>query len=84
VRLDPAVAPDFLPRSLSDAHRVLNVNSAAPKQVVEKLVTCLRQVWHPDRGPAAERPLRTMKLQQINAAWDIVTGKRAAADGASS
>ena len=77
-RLDRAIEPEFLPRSLNDAHRVLNVNSAAPRHVVEKLVMCLRQVWHPDRGSADERSLRTMKLQQINAAWDIVSGKRPA------
>ena len=59
-------------------HRVLNVNSATPKHVVEKLVLCLRQAWHPDHGSPGERPLRTMKLQQINAAWDIVNGKRPA------
>jgi len=46
--------------------------------VVEKLVLCLRQAWHPDHGSPGERPLRTMKLQQINAAWDIVNGKRPA------
>jgi hypothetical protein len=82
IRLDEAIKPEFLPSSLNDAHRVLNVNSATPKPVVEKLVLCLRQAWHPDHGSAGERSLRTMKLQQINAAWDIVNGKRpAAGDG---
>jgi hypothetical protein len=78
LRPDQTVEPQFLPRSLRDAHRVLNVNSATPKPVVEKLVLCLRQAWHPDLGSPGERPLRTMKLQQINAAWDIVNGKRPA------
>ena len=78
VRLGETIEPEFLPRSLKDAHRVLNVNSATPRAVVEKLVLCLRQAWHPDHGSSGERPLRTMKLQQINAAWDIVNGKRAA------
>ena len=78
IRLDATIKPEFLPRSLSDAHRVLNVNAATPKHVVEKLVLCLRQAWHPDHGAPDERPLRTMKLQQINAAWDIVSGKRPA------
>jgi len=79
-KLRPAetIEPGFLPRSLNDAHRVLNVNPATPKPVVEKLVLCLRQAWHPDHGSAGDRPLRTMKLQQINAAWDIVNGKRSA------
>jgi hypothetical protein len=80
LRLEAAVEPAFLPRSMSDAHRVLNVNSATPKPVVEKLVLCLRQAWHPDHGSPGERPLRTMKLQQINAAWDIVNGKRPTTD----
>ena len=78
LRLTEAIEPEFLPRSLRDAHRVLNVNSVTPKPVVEKLVQCLRQAWHPDHGSSGERPLRTMKLQQINAAWDIVSGKRPA------
>jgi hypothetical protein len=78
LRLDATIKPEFLPRSLDDAHRVLNVNSATPKHVVEKLVLCLRQAWHLDHGAPGERPLRTMKLQQINAAWDIVNGKRPA------
>jgi hypothetical protein len=78
LRPGEAIAPEFLPRSLNDAHRVLNVNSATPRAVVEKLVLCLRQAWHPDHGSSGERPLRTMKLQQINAAWDILNGKRLA------
>jgi hypothetical protein len=78
VRPDETIKPEFLPRSSSDPHRVLNVNSATPRHVVEKLVLCLRQAWHPDHGSPGERPLRTMKLQQINAAWDIVNGKRPA------
>jgi hypothetical protein len=73
-----AVDPGFLPVSLDDAHRVLNVNSGTPVHVVQKLVLCLRQAWHPDHGSSRERALRTAKLQQINAAWDIVNGKRAA------
>jgi hypothetical protein len=76
--LGGTVKPEFLPHSLADAHRVLNVNAATPKPVIEKLVLCLRQAWHPDHGAPAERALRTLKLQQINAAWDIVSGKRAA------
>jgi hypothetical protein len=78
LRLAETIEPEFLPRSLNDAHRVLNVNSATPRAVVEKLVLCLRQAWHPDHGSSGERPLRTMKLQQINAAWDILNGKRLA------
>jgi hypothetical protein len=78
LRVDEALDPEFLPHSLKDAHRVLNVNSATPKHVIEKLVLCLRQAWHPDHGSAGEKQLRTMKLQQINAAWDIVSGKRPA------
>jgi hypothetical protein len=76
---DETSKPEFLPRSLSDPHRVLNVNSKTPKHVVEKLVLCLRQAWHPDHGSLGERQLRTTKLQQINAAWDIINGKRPAA-----
>ena len=70
---------EFLPRSLDDAYRVLNVNADTPKAVIEKLVQCLRRAWHPDHGAAEDRHLRTAKLQQINAAWDIVSGKRVVA-----
>jgi hypothetical protein len=79
--LDEPVQPEFLPHSLNDAHRVLNVNAGTPNHVVEKLVLCLRQAWHPDHGSLGERRLRTMKLQQINAAWEIVKGKRPADTG---
>ena len=78
IRKEPVEA-EFLPISLDDAHRVLNVNSETPVHVVQKLVLCLRQAWHPDHGSLRDRALRTAKLQQINAAWDIVNGKRPAA-----
>ena len=74
-----SVKAEFLPRSLDDAYRVLNVNADTPKAVIEKLVQCLRRAWHPDHGAAEDRHLRTAKLQQINAAWDIVSGKRVVA-----
>jgi hypothetical protein len=72
-------SPDGLqiPETLDEAYEVLNVNRHARREVVERLVNALRQTWHPDLGSdEADRKIRTAKIQQIHAAWEIIIGKR--------
>lgn len=66
-----------MPRSKDDAYLLLNINAATPELGAKRRVTELRRTWHPDLFSAeAERKRRTLKPQQINAAWEIVCGKR--------
>jgi DnaJ-domain-containing protein 1 len=68
-----------MPCSLDDAYAVLNVHPSADKQTIKRVVDALRLTWHPDRArDPAERERHTLKIQNINAAWDIIDGKRAA------
>jgi hypothetical protein len=40
----------------------------------------MRMSWHPDYAtPTTDRHIRELRLKQINAAWDIIAGKRAEA-----
>jgi hypothetical protein len=67
-----------MPQSLEDAYRLLNVNGATSNKVIKAVVDALRRVWHPDlTSDADDRELRTAKMQQINAAWDIILEARA-------
>ena len=67
-----------MPQSLEDAYRLLNVNGATSNKVIKAVVDALRRVWHPDlTSDAEDRELRTAKMQQINAAWDIILEARA-------
>jgi DnaJ-domain-containing protein 1 len=71
---------DYLPKSIDEAYQVLNVTKDTDKQVIKKLVGALRQSWHPDaatdKTDKQEQKKRTVKMQQINAAWEWIDGKR--------
>ncbi len=44
---------------------------------MKKIVDGLRQSWHPDLARTeADRRLREVRMKQINAAWEILQGKR--------
>ncbi len=44
---------------------------------MKKIVDGLRLSWHPDLAKdEADRQLREYRLKQINAAWDLIQGKR--------
>jgi DnaJ-class molecular chaperone len=44
---------------------------------VKKIVDGLRLSWHPDHANSPEdRELRELRMKQINAAWDVISGKR--------
>jgi hypothetical protein len=69
---------DRLPSTRSEALQVLGASSETGEEMLKEIVRALRQKWHPDRARAEERPLREHRLKQINVAWDILRGKRAA------
>lgn len=76
----PGADPLNDPRSLSDALAILGTNADAPTEVIKKIVEGLRQSWHPDLAKSDEdRAYRDRRMQQLNAAWDIVLRSRRAA-----
>ena len=55
----------------------MGVTPDASLAAIKKIVDGLRQTWHPDLGrDPSERGLREQRLKQINAAWEILAGKR--------
>jgi curved DNA-binding protein CbpA len=71
-----------MPRTREDALHFLGmgVSSDASLTAIKKIVDGLRLSWHPDYASgAADREVRELRTKQINAAWDIIKGKRAAA-----
>ena len=69
-----------VPRSVVEAYQVLGLNSNAAPEVAKKLVDALRMSWHPDYAEdEGDRRRRENRMKQINAAWDIVNGRREAA-----
>ena len=43
----------------------------------EEAVNALRECWHPDLATDEEdRRLREIRIKQINAAWDLISGKQ--------
>ncbi len=70
-----------IPQSLDEACRLLNVSRTTPKKVVKAVVDALRRVWHPDLSCNPEElEQRTARIQQINAAWEIVLAALTADD----
>ncbi len=45
---------------------------------IKKIVDGLRLSWHPDYASSPQdRELRELRMKQINAAWEIIVGRRA-------
>jgi hypothetical protein len=71
---------DRLPTTRAEALELLNVGPDAKEGAIKKIIDGLRQSWHPDHANSEpDRHLREMRLKQINAAWEIICGKRAEA-----
>jgi len=71
---------DAMPRSREDALNVLGVTADASDAAIKKVVDGLRLSWHPDyAGDADDLQIRELRTKQVNAAWDIIRGKREAA-----
>ena len=55
----------------------MGVSPDATEAAIKKVVDGLRQSWHPDLAQTdADRRLREFRMKQINAAWDLIAGKR--------
>jgi hypothetical protein len=73
---------DAIPRTREEALQVLGmgVTPDASETAIKKIVDGLRLSWHPDyANDPGDLQIRELRLKQINAAWEIVTGKRAQA-----
>jgi curved DNA-binding protein CbpA len=69
----------MIPRTREDALRVLGIGVTpdASEIAIKKIVDDLRLSWHPDHANGtADRQVRELRLKQINAAWEIIAGKR--------
>lgn len=63
-----------------EAYAFLGVNASSSEPVLKKTVNALRQCWHPDLAANEEdRRLREIRIRQINAAWDLISGKQMSA-----
>jgi hypothetical protein len=68
-----------VPQTREEALRVLGmgVRPEAGDMALKKIVDGLRLTWHPDNAvDELDRLEREIRLKQINAAWEIITGKR--------
>jgi hypothetical protein len=69
-----------LPTALAEAFSILGTNADAPTDVIKKIVDGLRQSWHSDLARSEEeRVYREKRMQQLNAAWDLILQSRRAA-----
>jgi hypothetical protein len=74
----PALA-NRIPQTRSEALQILGmgVSPHATDAAIKKIVDGLRQSWHPDLARNdADRRLREFRIKQINAAWELIAGKR--------
>lgn len=71
---------DTIPQNRDDALRVLGLggSSEANQTAIKKIVDGLRMSWHPDHAEGEnDRNIRELRLKQINAAWEIMSGELA-------
>jgi hypothetical protein len=69
-----------MPASLPEAFAVLGANADASTEVIKKIVDGLRQSWHSDLARSEEdRLFREQRMQQLNAAWELILQSRRAA-----
>jgi hypothetical protein len=76
----PVFLGDAMPRTRAEALEVLGMGIAPDvnEAAIKKIIDGLRLSWHPDHASdPADRAMRELRLKQINAAWDIIAGKRA-------
>ncbi len=66
-----------IPKTRDEACFILGANREANPETLQRLVKALRQCWHPDLAQTEpDRRQREARLKQINAAHDLITGKR--------
>jgi hypothetical protein len=79
----PAMPPSLgerIPITREEALQVLGMGVTADANLaaIKKIVDGLRASWHPDHAAGeADREMRELRMKQINAAWEIIAGKRA-------
>ena len=67
-----------MPETAAEAFRVLNVSEDTPLDVIKSVINAYRRVWHPDLAQNdVERQRCTLRMQQINVAWDLIQRARA-------
>lgn len=67
-----------IPQTREQAIQILGmgVTPDVSAAAIKKIVDGLRLSWHPDHAKSIEeRQLRELRMKQINAAWDIISGK---------
>ena len=76
--MSPALV-ERIPQTRSEAIQMLGigVSATANELAMKKIVDGLRLAWHPDLARNdADRHLREFRIKQINAAWDLIQGRR--------
>lgn len=72
--------PNRIPSTRSEAFGLLGLNPEAPEPMVKKVADGLRMSWHPDYArDEGDRRVREARVKAINAAVDIINGKRSVA-----
>lgn len=68
-----------VPLNKDEAYELLGVNESVSESTLKKVVDALRMSWHPDYASGEDdRARREERTKQINVAWDLITGRRAA------
>jgi hypothetical protein len=76
--LDLGTRERAMPETAAEAFRLLNVSEDTPLDVIKTVINAYRRVWHPDLAhDEIERQRCTLRLQQINVAWDLIQRARA-------
>jgi hypothetical protein len=76
--LDLGTRERAMPETAAEAFRVLNVSEDTPLDVIKSVINAYRRVWHPDLAQNdVERQRCTLRMQQINVAWDLIQRARA-------
>jgi len=71
-----SIPADVIITTRPEAYAFLGVNASASEVVLKKAVNALRRCWHPDLATDEDdRRIREERIKQINAAWDVITGK---------
>jgi hypothetical protein len=78
IGMDLGTRERAMPETAAEAFRVLNVSEDTPLDVIKSVINAYRRVWHPDLAQNdIERQRCTLRMQQINVAWDLIQRARA-------
>jgi len=77
--LDVEIRDTLEPETIEDAYRILNVSDDTSLANIKAVVTTYRRIWHPDlvHNDEIKHERFTLRMQQINRAWDIIQEARA-------